>query len=231
MLKISFEVREINYEKCFESLIPKLTEKSRTAENPTEIDKLIRSLGDDIVPVVNKLIGFLDTDTRDQIVIWLLEMQQDTIVEYANKALHDMLGGDAIVIGVLYGQDRPGTKISLQAGKVKTDIKQLSESPALTGFTGGLAKLVLKMTDTETLEKEVISLLSADYVKTKLIAALSDGLRKAGLHISISDVAVREDSGREMIPRITDPDKDEGLLPDAIEDKMIEALAGWLKRP
>ena len=38
-----------------------------------------------------------------------------------NKALQDMLGGDAVVIGTLYALDRPGTKISLYAGKVKTD--------------------------------------------------------------------------------------------------------------
>lgn len=62
--------------------------------------------------------------------------------------------------------------IMWHAGKVKTDSKKLAESPALTGISGGLAKLALK---------------------------------------------------------ITDPEKDEGLLPDAIEDKIIDALAAWLK--
>ena len=229
MIKISFEVREINYEKCFESLIPKVTEECRSKEDPTEIDKLIVRLGDDAAAVVNKLMGFLDTDTRDEIIVWLLEKQQDMILDSVNKALQDMLGGDAVVIGTLYALDRPGTKISLHAGKVKTDSKKLAESPALTGISGGLAKLALKITDPETVEKEVIGLLSADYVKTRLISVLSDSLSKAGLHISLSDVTVRKDSGREMIPRMTDPEKDEGLLPDAIEDKIIDALAAWLK--
>jgi hypothetical protein len=229
VIKISFEVREINYEKCFESLIPKVTEECRSKEDPTEIDKLIVRLGDDAAAVVNKLMGFLDTDTRDEIIVWLLEKQQDVILDSVNKALQDMLGGDAVVIGTLYALDRPGTKISLHAGKVKTDSKKLAESPALTGISGGLAKLALKITDPETVEKEVIGLLSADYVKTRLISVLSDSLSKAGLHISLSDVTVRKDSGREMIPRMTDPEKDEGLLPDAIEDKIIDALAAWLK--
>ena len=229
MIKISFEVREINYEKCFESLIPKVTEECRSKEDPTEIDKLIVRLGDDAAAVVNKLMGFLDTDTRDEIIVWLLEKQQDVILDSVNKALQDMLGGDAVVIGTLYALDRPGTKISLHAGKVKTDSKKLAESPALTGISGGLAKLALKITDPETVEKEVIGLLSADYVKTRLISVLSDSLSKAGLHISLSDVTVRKDSGREMIPRMTDPEKDERLLPDAIEDKIIDALAAWLK--
>ena len=54
--------------------------------------------------------------------------------------------------------------------------------------------------------------------------------RKAGLHLTLSDIVVREDTGNVKIPHMTDPEKDEGLLPDAIEDKIIDAIAGWLKQ-
>ena len=37
MIKISFEIREINYEKSFESLISQLTEECRSKTDPTEI--------------------------------------------------------------------------------------------------------------------------------------------------------------------------------------------------
>lgn len=230
MIKISFEVGEINYEKCFENLIPQLTKEFRSAENPNEIDKLIIGLGDDIVPVAVKLLGFLDIDTRDQIIAWLVEKQQDVIVDSANKALHDLLGGDAIMIGTIYVQDHPGTKITLHAGQVRTDSTQLVESPALTGIIGGVAKLAFMFTDPATVEKDVIKLLSSDYVKSKLISTLSDGLNKAGLYLSVNDVVIREDLGTDKIPRITDPDKDEGLLPDVIEDKIIDAIVAWLKQ-
>jgi len=230
MVRISFEVSKINYEKCFENLIPQLTEEFRSSKDPKELDKLIIKLGDDIVPVTVKLLSFLDTDTRDQIIVWLLEKQQEMIVTSANKALHDMLGGDAVVLGTVYAQDRPGPKITLHAAKVKTDSKQLIDSPALTGITGGLAKLVFMMSEPETIEKEAIKILSSDYVKTKLISTLSDSLHKAGLDITLSDVVIREDSGKGEIPRMTDPEKDEGLLPDAIEDNIIDAIVAWLKQ-
>ena len=29
---------------------------------------------------------------------------------------------------------------------------------------------------------------------------------------------------------MTDPEKDEGVLPDVIEDKIIDALVAWLKQ-
>ena len=139
MIKIRIEVQKIDYEKCLESLIPQLTKDFKASTNPTEVEKLIMRLGDDIVPVAKNLIGFLDTDTRDQIIVWLIEKLQDTIIDSANKALHDLLGVDAVILGTLYAQDRPGTKIALHAGQVRTDSSQLVNSPALTGFTGSFA--------------------------------------------------------------------------------------------
>lgn len=229
MIKISFEVQEINYEKCFESLIPQVTEECRSKTEPDELEKLIARLGDDAVPVVEKLIGFLDTDTRDQIIVWLLEDQQDMIVSSANAAMKELLGGDAIVIGAIYALDEPGTKISLRAVQVKTDSKQLVESPALTGVAGGAAKLAFRIAKAETIEKDAVKLLSSELIKPKLISILSDSLREAGLYLTLSDIVITEDSGNEKIPRMTDPEKDEGLLPDAIEDKIIDALVSWMK--
>jgi hypothetical protein len=229
MIKISFEVQNINYENCFENLIRLLIEGCRANSDPAELEKLIIRLGDDTVPVLEKLLGFLDTDTRDQLIVWLVEKQQDVIVDSANKALHDMLGGDAIIIGTIYAKDHPGTKISLHAAQVRTDSTQLVDSPALTGIIGGVAKLAFMFTDPGTVEKDVIKLLSSDYVKSRIISTLSESLDKAGLPITFSDIVVKEDSG-EKIVRMTDPDKDEGLLPDAIEDKIIDALVAWLKQ-
>ena len=229
MLKISFNVQEIYYEKCFESLIPQLIEKCRSKTKPTELEKLLVRLGDDTVPVVEKLLSFLDTDTRDQIIVWLLEDQQDMIVKSANAAMQEVLGGDAIVIGALYALDEPGPKISLHAARVKTDSKKLVDSEALTGVVGGVAKLAFSIAKAETIEKGAIELLSSDLVKPRLISVLSDSLSKAGLHLTLSDMVIMEDLGKDEIPHMMDPEKDEGMLPDAIEDKIIDALVSWLK--
>ena len=231
MIKISFKMKAIDYEKSFESLLPQLTEdcKSR-AEDPTTLDKFVIKLGDDMVPVVNKLLSYLDTDTRDQIVVWLIEEQEKMIVSSLNKALVDLLGADAIVIGNIYAVDEPGTKISLNAANVKTDSKKLADSPALIGFTGGLAKLIFSIAEADVIEREAINLLSSDYVKTQLIATLSDSLHEAGVHITLNDIVISEDSGKDEIPRMTDPEKDAGHLPAAIEDPIIDSLVAWLKQ-
>ena len=223
MVKICFKVREIDYEKCFESLIPKIVDECRSKTDPTELEKLIVRLGDDTVPIAKKLLGFLDTDVRDQIIVWLLEDQHDMIVSSVNAAMKELLGGDAVVIGALYALDEPGTKISLNAVRVKTDSKKLIESPVLTGVAGGAAKLAFRIAKAETIEKDAVKLLSSDLVKPKFISILSDGLRNAGLHITLADVVIAEDSGKDKIPCMTDPEKDAG------KDKIIDALASWLK--
>ncbi|HAE44900.1 MAG TPA: hypothetical protein DCG37_04795 [Lachnospiraceae bacterium] len=159
----------------------------------------------------------------------MVEEMQDTIVDSVNKALHDYLGVDAVIIGTLYAQDQPGTRISLHAGQVRTDSTQLTDSPALTGIIGGIAKFAFMFSDPGAVEKDVINLLSSEYVKPKIISTLSDGLHKAGLQVTVSDILVSEDTGKGKIPRMKDPEKDEGLLPDVIEDKIIDALVAWLK--
>lgn len=231
MIKISFKIKGIDYEKSFESLLPQLTEdcKSR-AEDPTTLDKFIIKLGDDFVPVVEKLLSHLDTDTRDQIVVWLIEELEEMIVSNLNKALKDYLGGDAIVIGNIYALDEPGAKISLHAARIKTDSKKLADSPALTGFTGGLARLIFSIAEADVIEREAINLLSSDYVKSQLITTLSDSLHEAGVHITLSDIVISEDSGKGEIPRMTDSEKDAGHLPAAIEDPIIDAVVEWLKQ-
>ena len=230
MLKISLEVKKIDYEKTFKNLIPKLTKELKEGEVPTEVTKLVNKLGDDLIPIGTKLLSFLDTDTRDQLLAWILEMMQASIVKSVNKALFDYLGGEAISIGVLYAIDKPGTGISLCAGQVKTDTSKLADSPALTGIIGGVAKLAFSVSDPKEVEKDVIKLLSADYVKSNIVLSLSEGLEKAGLAITLDDLLISADSPSDKIPHIMDPEKDEGLLPDAIEDKLIDALVSWLKR-
>ena len=229
MIKISLEVQKINYEKCFENLIAPLVKECESKKEPNEIEKFIARLGDDTVPLVEKLLSFLDVDARDQIIVWLLEDQQEMIIKSVNEAIHNALGVDAFKIGALYAQDRPGTKIAIHAAQIKMDSKQLAESPALTGLVGGAAKLAFSLTESETIEKEGVKLLSSEYINPKLVSMLADGLHEAGLDISIRDIVIAEDSGKYEIPHLRDPEKDEGLLPDAIEDKLINAFVSWLK--
>ena len=141
----------------------------------------------------------------------------------------EMFSGNAIAIGGLYGQDQPGPSITLYVAKVKIDYKKLFDSPIFSGVLGGAGKIALQISKPETLEKTGIKLLSSDVVKPKFISILSDSLQKAGLFLTIGDIDLMEDSGIDLPAPTKDPAKDEGLLPDAIEDQILDAIAAWLK--
>ncbi len=226
---IRLEVQEINYEKCFENLIPKMIEDCRSQTELSELEKLLVKLGDDAVPVMEKLLGYFKTDDRDQMLIWLLEDNQEMFVSTANERMNEVFSGDAIAIGGLYGQDHPGPSITLYVAQVSIDYNKLFDSPMFSGAIGGAAKIALQISNPEALENTGIKLLSSDLVKPKLISVLSDSLQNAGLAITISDVEVMDDSAAEMPVPLRDPAKDEGLLPDAIEDQILDAIAAWLK--
>lgn len=229
MLAIRLEVAEINYEKCFENLIPRMVEDCESQSDLTEVEKLLLRLGSDAVPVIKKMLRYLDTDTRDQIFVWLLEGFQDMFVNTANKQMQEQFAGDAIVIGGFYAEDQPGPGITLYAAQVRIDFEKLVNSPALGGVIGGAAKLALRISKPEKLEKKGIRLLSSDLVKPLFISALSDSLEKAGLILAIGDVELVDDSDIVLPPPMMDPSKDEGLIPDEIEDRILDGIAAWLK--
>ena len=103
----------INYEECFQNLIPQMIADSSSNTELSELEKLLLKLGDDAVPVLNKLLGYFDTDARDQLFVWLLEDNQKMFTSTANDSMKELFAGEAIVIGGLYGQDQPGPKLTL----------------------------------------------------------------------------------------------------------------------
>ena len=226
---IRLDVQEISYEKCFENLIPEMIEGCNSQTELSELEKLLVRLGSDAVPVLQKLLRYFDTDARDQLLIWLLEECQDMFVSTANTRMAEMFSGNAIAIGGLYGQDQPGPSITLYVAKVKIDYKKLFDSPMFSGVLGGAGKIALQISKPETLEKTGIKLLSSDVVKPKFISILSDSLQRTGLFLTIGDIDLMEDSGIDLPAPTKDPAKDEGLLPDAIEDQILDAIAAWLK--
>ena len=226
---IRLGIDEINYEECFQNLIPQMIADSSSQTELSELEKLLLRLGDDAVPVLNKLLGYFDTDARDQLFVWLLEDNQEMFTSTANDSMKELFAGEAIVIGGLYGQDQPGPKLTLYAKDVAIDYKKLVESPMFSGVLGGAAKIALQISSPEKLEKTGMKLLSSDMGKPTFLSILSDSLQKAGLILTLGDVELLEDGSVDMPAPTRDPSKDEGLIPDAIEDPIIDAIAAWLK--
>ena len=227
MLKIRLDIEYINYEKCSENLIPQLVEEMKSKTNTSELEKLFIALGADAVLLAKKLLHYLDTDVRDQILVWLLdEFGADFVVEI-NDYLTKIFPGQAIVIGGLSAEDYPGTRITLYATQVKINYEQLLKSPVFSGnVLGGAAKLAFHMANPGIIEKQGINILSSEKIKSKLVPVISESLQKAGLMLELRDLELQEDISERLAGK-THEKKD--ILPDNIEEPIIEALAAFLK--
>ena len=240
MIDILLEIESIDYEKSMEGLLPPIVKKCRAEKAPGELEKFIAKLGEGAVPAAKKLLGYMDGNLKDQLVVWMAGRYRDTLVSSANGTLEGLFPGGAVKVGDLEAEDRPGTRISLRASGVQIDYAKLTDSPLVDaglgqfGAGGGLLKNAAKLalqtasrSNPEALEKQGIALLGSEKIKPKVMAALSEGIGKAGLSVTVGDLVFTE--GRAKTPAAAGETKDEGLLPDGLEDAVLDALAAWMK--
>lgn len=240
MLSIRLEIDQIDYEKSLGNLLPPVVEKCRAKSSPSEPEKLLRRLGPDAVPVAQKLLGYLGDKGRDAVIVWLVEDRREDLTAAANRYLEEALPGGVIRIGGLRAEDRPGPRLGVLAYGVRIDYAALLKSPLVESgvaslgndnpFLKGAAKFALQMgakMSPETLEKQGIALLSSDAVKAKLLTGLSEGLEKMGLVVRFRDMALKTDDAAP--PAQPKPAGDQGLIPDAIEDFLLDALCALLR--
>ena len=241
MLSIRLEIGEIDYETCAEALLPPLVGKCAARAAPSELEKFVGKLGPDAVPIARSLLGYLDGDVKDRLVVALLTAHEAGLRGALNGYLAQLLPGPAVKIGCLSALDQPGSRLSLRASQIEVDYAALLDSPLVADgldHLGGessllksAAKLALQMgtrMPPEKLEKQVISLLGTDKVKSKLLTALADGLSRAGLAVTFRDMIVETTAAIEL-PESLSGGKDEGVIPDAVEDALMDAIIAWMR--
>ena len=243
MVNIRLEIERIDYEKSVEKLLPRIVDSCAQKEKPGELERFVRKLGPDTVPVTKKLLRYLDDEVKDQIIVWLVSAHGEGLTETANEYLAELLPGPAVRLGALLAQDRPGPRLALLAERVRIDYAALLQSPLAasgveqlgteSGLLKGAAKLALQMgarLSPDALEKQGIALLGSERVKPRLLSAFSEGLEQMGLFVRFRDMALRNDSVIELPAALEQtPAKDEGLIPDAFEEPLTDAVCAWLR--
>ncbi len=241
MLGIRLEIERVNYEKCVEALLPSLVEHCAVKENPNELDKFLAMLGADAAPAACAVLEEMDADGRDRMVVWLVGAHEERMRNSANRHLAELTGGPIIRIGRLVAQDRPGSRLSLQALQVGIDYRALLASPIVGdgiesigsehGVLKGAAKLAVQMgahMSPASLEKYSVALLNSEKIKSRLMSVLADALRQAGLDVTLADFIVESTDAIELPEALPSPV--EGAIPDAFEDALLGALAARVRK-
>lgn len=242
MVSIRLEVERIDYEKSIEGLLPQIVEHYAAKSRPSELEKCIGRLGADAAPIALKLLGYLEDDAKDELVVWLISSHEERLRKEANEYLKKVFNGNVAQIGYFSAQDQPGSRLELLASDIKIDYDALFESPAVmegveqlgkeSGILKGAAKLALQMgsrMSAESLEKQGVALLGSGRVKGKLLPAFAEALQQVGLWVAFRDMEVESGNVIALPEKLPGGAEDEGLLPDSIEDALIEALVRWMR--
>lgn len=234
MINIKLDVERIDYDKSVEGLLPPVLEWVSKDERLKEAKRFIAKLGGDTVPVVKKLLGYLDDDAKDEIIVWLLSRHSEQLRKSADEVLGKLFPG-AFQIGNVAAENKPGSRLLFRAEQVEVTYSALLDSPLVenkipeqgSGLLKGAARL-LSLIPPAQLEKQGITLLQTDKVKAKMIPALTEGFAKAGLYMTIRGMEIEEAADGAQ-PKTPVPEKEEGLIPDAFEDALFEGVAKWLR--
>ena len=235
MINITLKIARIDYDKSVETLLPQLVKEAAAKENPNGLEQFLVKLGRDTVPVVRKMLGYMDDSLKDGLVVWVTENQQQRIVETVNQQLAGVLGDSVMKIGALFAEDRPGTELALYASRIETDYAALLDSPLASSALGqmsggglmkGAAKFALSMASKaspDALEKQAISLLTSDRVKPKILGVMSDSLKKIGLEAELGDMTVQSVNVTAL------PMRSEKKFPPELKDKLMDSAAALLR--
>ena len=238
-MDICLDIERIDHEACVRALLPRLVEHCAAKAQPNELDKFLARLGPDAAPAACALLRDMDADAKDRMIVWLIASHEERMRASANRHLARLFGAGVIQIGRLLAVDRPGSRLSLRAANVAADWAALLRSPAVgegidrlgseNSVLKGAARLVLQMgshLSNESLERQGVALLRSERVKRRLIAVMQDALRQEGLAVTIADLTVEQGGALSVSAERSD----EGLIPDAFEDDLMDALVAQIRK-
>ena len=233
MIGISLDIEKIDYDKSVEGLLPPVLGWIAGNEKLKEADRFIKKLGPDAVPAVKKLLGYLDADAKDEIIVWLVSRHAEQLRKTSEEYLGSTFPG-VFQIGSVSAENKPGSRLVFKAERVEVKYAALLDSPLVeervgqgNGLLKGAAKL-LSLIPAAQLEKQGTALLKTEKVQSKILAALTSGFEKAGLYATVRAMDV-ETAAAETVPDTAEAGGTEGLIPDAFEDALFDGIAAWLR--
>ena len=241
MLDICLTLARIDFERSADALFPTLRRKIAGKGKLRELSRLLDKLGDDAGPVLKKLLTYLDGNAKNEMFVWYVSSHGEKLRGTVNRALEKLLSVSAVNVGAVSAEKLPGGQTALLASAVEIDYPALFTSPFVDANLEKLGResLLLKSAarfavsvgsrmSPESLEKQGLALLSSEKVRGRLLGVLQEALEKFGLYVEFQGMELRPGCGLPLPADLSDAG-DEGLIPDAFEEALLDALAAWLR--
>ena len=220
------EIESVDYERTLRGLFPVLLENKDSDKLPTLIRKVLNKMDGDLLPVLLKLIGYMNETEREALLLWALENYKEQIISWLMQLLRDNNLGDAVRferINLVKTEGIAG--FTLEAFDVQLDYDALGRYTQWSLL--GLLKYVEKPIGRFVFNSQLINGIPVD--------ALSDFLQKKGLYLKIRDIVLVQDKwdarlhGEETVDMEMNDEQTGFKLPEVIEDILVDTVVNYLK--
>ena len=248
MFDIRITIGTIGYEQTITALVPAVLEMCRGIQDPNLLLRLLLELGEDALPVLLGVMERLQGKAKQELLCQCMNAYQTVLTEKLNEYLRTDAWGKSFVIRNVY-IEHTGKGLELAGKGVSVDLRALAESEKarekiyeaaavfagsgsigriLGSCAGSMLKQAAKAVPEET-EKLGLKLLQREDVKNKLMALAQTALEKRGLDLelkSLSFLAACDTDGTQCSGEVSGV----RITPE-LEEELIKALAGYLRRP
>ncbi|MEY8426616.1 hypothetical protein AALA00_02625 [Lachnospiraceae bacterium 46-15] len=248
MFDIRITIGTIGYEQTMTALFPAVLEKCQGIQNPNLLLRLFLELGEDALQVLLGVMERLPEGAKQELLCQCMNAYRTVLTEKLNEYLQTDVWGRNFVIRSMY-IEFTGEGLELVGEGVSVDLRALLESErtqekiheAAAAFigsgsigkifgscAGSMLKQAAKAVPEET-EKLGLKLLQREDVKNKLMGLAQAALEKRGLDLELKSLSFLTVCDADVIQ---DNRAVPGTLqiPPELEEELIKALAGYLRR-
>lgn len=234
MLAANIKINSIDYEQTFQGIFPVVSKKIMAINTKKMLIRLFQQLGDASLPVLLNILRRLPEDTKDELLVRILDAYESQITVMLNEALKDKWG-HGIIISEISLDRQDGLILSI--GHIKLNYSELLNNnlrydeiinrlgifPGSIAISATMAAAALP----NILEKKGLTLLRKDENKARLIYLVKTVLTKYNIKIELGDIQIvqAETTSEKHYYR----EKKPFILSEELENDIISALAGFLK--
>lgn len=250
MISIYIKVREIDYEKTAEFLLPVALEKWR---DEGILCRFFQVLGSAALPILIGIMAGLSPKEKSELLYFLVYRYENELNFTVSKIIKDNSLEKIISIDKIKMDIQEGIMILAVGGicinykslihneSVKSQIMSIADKlPA--NFPGGIGikKLmleaiimiidILSTMVPNQVEKQIISLVQKDDSRKSLVEFLMQSLKEKGVYIDIVDVLIEQVSESEEAPYERAAYRGKSIFPEYLENTLCDSVASYLRR-
>lgn len=257
MISVKITIKEIHYEKSFESLFPMGMQKLQKVDDPNLSIRFLLKMGHASMTAVLGILELMNEKSKGEILCNLVNLYCPEIQSALNILLQKDDLGKNIAIGDIYMAQETGGRLIFIGRDIKVNYDRLAKNDTVKQKIGefaneavkksiigkidllqkavangaGIAAEVAAGIAPKEVEKKILSVMNKDENKWKLLRMAEQVLAEKGLCLILEDaVFTQEDSSALQAVPAQETGKERKFEMSAeLEEELLDTVARYLK--